>query len=140
MKYARVTNNVAVEVIEQDVYDAMPENGQSLFVEVPEQVERKWVLDGDTWSAPEPVPVVTTPQPLTRVQFVRLCMSAGGMTQQMLVDSKADPQLAALWMIMDMATHLEKDDPEIAPGLTALETLGYLPNGADAVLNAWPEV
>lgn len=139
MTYARIDNNVAVEVIAQDVYDAMPDIGQALFTNVPDDVQRGWVLDGDTWSAPEPDPVATTPQPLTRVQFARLCMSVGGMTPEMLVASRADANLAAMWTMLEMATHLEKEDPEIVPGLTALHALGYLPNGVQAVLDAWPE-
>jgi hypothetical protein len=74
----------------------------------------------------------------TRLEFVRLCMSAGGMTPDMLVQAKAAPELAAMWIMLDMAQEVQRDDPEIAPGLAALEALGYLPNGAQAVLGAWP--
>ncbi|MBQ4826551.1 hypothetical protein J4729_18670 [Leisingera sp. HS039] len=86
----------------------------------------------------EKAPANRGPRPITRLEFVRLCMSAGGMTQELLVQAKAAPELAAMWIMLDMAQQVQKGDPEVAPGLGALEALGHLPNGAQAVLDAWP--
>ena len=85
--------------------------------------------------APEPTYAALSP-----VGFVRLCMSAGGMTPEQLVRSKADANLAAMWIMFEMANEVSRDDLEVAQGLGAMEQLGYLPNGAEAVLSGWPQV
>lgn len=78
------------------------------------------------------------PQSLTQLAFIRLCQSAGGATPTMILAAKADANLAYMWLEFEMASTVEKNDPGTTEGLTALETLGYLPNGAQAVLDAWP--
>jgi len=95
-----------------------------------------WIKDGNIYVAPpEPDPVYRA---VTQVEFVRLCMGAGGMTTTMLVACKNDENMQAFWIMFGLAKELHKDDPEIEPGLGALAALGYLPNGAQAVLDGWP--
>jgi hypothetical protein len=96
-----------------------------------------WSKGGDgEYSAPPEREAA--PKHLTRVEFARLCMGSGGMMPEMLVAAKAAPELAAMWIMLDLAVQVQKGDPEIPPGLAALEALGHLPNGAQAVLDAWP--
>lgn len=77
---------------------------------------------------------------LTQIEFVRLCLSVGGMTQTMLGQAKADSNLAGLWVILELSQFIERNAPEMAGGLDALVALGYLPNGKQAVLDGWPKV
>ena len=100
-----------------------------------------WSYDGMVFTPPPAAPVVpqpVVPKPLTKLEFIRLCRSAGGSTPDMIVAAKKDVLLEYMWMEFEMAHGVEKDDPSTAEGLGALETLGYLPNGAQAVLDAWP--
>ena len=97
-----------------------------------QQELQDWVIEA------LPPPPDPRPRTLTRVEFARLCMSAGGMTPDMLVQARAAPELATMWILLEMATQVQKDDPEIPTGLAGLEALGFLPNGAQAVLDAWP--
>lgn len=86
----------------------------------------------------EKAPRVRVPKPLPRTDFVRLCMSAGGMTPELLATAKKEPQLEALWIMLEMSDQVHKDAPEVPAGLAALEGLNFLPTGAQAVLDAWP--
>lgn len=100
-------------------------------------VQIGWISDrqGGYVPPPDPEPKYAL---ISRVAFVRLCMSAGGMTPDMLVQAKAAPELAALWIMLDMAQEVRAADPEVPPGLAEIEALGFLPAGAQAVLDAWP--
>lgn len=80
----------------------------------------------------------TSPLKLSRLEFVTLCQTSGGMTDANLVSAKADAQLAALWIKLEVAQYVERDNANTQAGLTALAGLGYLPNGANAVTSAWP--
>jgi hypothetical protein len=81
-----------------------------------------------------------TPRALTKLEFVELAQSAGGMSDAQLVAANADPQLAALWLKLTLAGEVQRDHPATQAGLGALAALGYLPNGAAAVLDAWPAI
>jgi hypothetical protein len=96
-----------------------------------------WVRLGDGVYS-EPAAPEAQPVPLSRLEFVRHCMGAGGMSPAMLVLAKAAPELGAMWIMLEMAEQVQRDDPEIAPGLALIESLGLLPLGALAVLDAWP--
>jgi len=76
--------------------------------------------------------------PHTKLQFVRLIQAEGGTTKEQVTAAHKEEQLAFFWLMFELATSVERDDPEISEGLAALEQLGYLPNGAQAVLNGWP--
>lgn len=85
----------------------------------------------------------TTSQPvqflLTHLEFLNLCQTQGGMTDEMLLAAKADSTLSVFWIKFELATGISKDDPDTIVGLTALESRGYLPNGANAVIENWPK-
>ena len=102
-------------------------------------LDKGWVRGaGGEYEPPaEPDP---SPQPatLTKLQFITLGQTAGGMTDSQLVAAKGDANLAAMWVKFEMATAVDRDDPNTQAAVAALEQLGYLPNGAQAVLDAWP--
>lgn len=136
MIYAQIDENgrcyaesVVLGPIEQDDLIEIPEADGSYL-------GRIW--DGSAWQdAPPPDPV---PVPQTKLGFLRLCQSLGGMTPQVAVDARNDPALAYLWLVLELAETVERDDPGTVEGLDAMEGLGYLPNGAAAVLGGWPMV
>lgn len=90
--------------------------------------------------AVEDLPPPPEPQPamLTRLQFVELAQSAGGMTDAQLVAARNDTDLGALWIKLELSSGVERDHDGTTGGLAALDAKGYLPNGAAAVLAAWP--
>jgi len=83
-------------------------------------------------------PVAASPTPLDEAALIDLCQSAGGMTDAQLVSVYTDPQLAAFIIKIKAARQILPTDARTVQGLGALEALGYLPDGADAVLAAWP--
>ena len=89
------------------------------------------------WKA---APVVTQPALLTKLGFIELCQSAGGMSDAQLIAARNDPAFGALWIKLDLATDVNKSHPATTAGLTGLNAAGYLPKGVKAVLSAWPEV
>lgn len=84
-------------------------------------------------AAPAPEPVA-----LTKLQFVSLGQAAGGMTDAQLVAARSDSNLAAMWIKLDLATSVDRDNAITQAALTDLDNFGYLPSGAAAVLAAWP--
>lgn len=100
-----------------------------------------WDADAENWRVDDiPPPPQPEPQPRTlgKLEFIRLAQTAGGMTDQMLVEAQAHPMFAAFWIKFQMASSVERDDEITATALGALAQGGYLPEGPDAVLNAWP--
>ncbi|CAB4165256.1 hypothetical protein UFOVP823_23 [uncultured Caudovirales phage] len=82
----------------------------------------------------------TTPIPLSKLEFVDLAQSAGGMTNEMLVAANESVALKALWLKFSIhGGNVVKTHSLVTTGLGALDALGYIPNGAAAVLAAWPE-
>lgn len=52
MKYARIINNVAVDVRSDNPENYFTPEIASQFVEVPDQIEDHWYLINDVWTAP----------------------------------------------------------------------------------------
>lgn len=106
-------------------------------------------VPGATYKGPgdstNPAPPAPPPPPppkavaITLLAFLRLCQSAGGMTDDMLVDCDADPLFKAFWIKFRIAREIEAADVDTKAGLAALAGAGYLPKGAQAVLDAWPK-
>lgn len=82
----------------------------------------------------------TTPIRLSKTKFVKHVQNAGGMTDSMLVSCKEDQNLKPLWIKLELADEVHKNDPDTIAGLQALDQLGYLPNGFQVVLDNWPTV
>lgn len=62
MKYARIINNIAVDVRMDSPVDFFTPEIAAEFVEVPDQVEDHWFLIDDVWTAPIiPQPIVIAP-------------------------------------------------------------------------------
>jgi len=122
--------------------DLLGELGFELAPPKPDDTEDQFVVwTGDSWvmeDKPVPPAPVTTPKTLGRLGFIRHTQSSGGMTDQMLVDARNAPAFAALWIKLDMAEGVERDDPLTGQALGALTQAGFLPKGAAAVLTSWP--
>lgn len=93
-----------------------------------------WVIE----TLPVLEPVEPQPRILGKLEFIGLVQAAGGMTDAQLTTAYKDPQLEAFWVKYQMASSVERDHPVTAQALSALDALGYVPNGAQAVLAAWP--
>lgn len=93
----------------------------------------------EEWETPDTV-IETQPALLTKLGFVELCQTAGGMTDAKLVEARTDPTFAALWIKLDLAANVNKQHDATLAGLAGLAQAGYLPAGVAAVLSAWPEV
>ncbi len=78
------------------------------------------------------------PQVMSKMQFIRLVQTAGGMTDALLAQADAEPALKPFWIKFNMTSEIQRDDIDTQAGLTALDTLGLLPNGWQAVIAAWP--
>lgn len=97
-----------------------------------------YVIEARPPAPPPPPPPEPVPVALTKLQFVGLAQAAGGMTDAMLVTAKKAEAFEAFWLKFDMALDVRRADPLTEASLGALEAAGYLPNGAAAVLAAWP--
>jgi len=71
-----------------------------------------------------------------KLEFMGLLMTAGGVTSfsQIL----ADPSFADFKLMYDAAEAFEPDHPLLDQALTQLDASAYMPNGKQAVLDAWP--
>jgi hypothetical protein len=83
-------------------------------------------------------PTVKRPRSLTKLEFIRLISSKGGATPQNILDAYKDPNLAYFWLMFEVSTGVSRSDPEVREGLGAIDSLGYIPNGKQAVLDNWP--
>lgn len=97
-----------------------------------DQAAQDWAIE-DLSPPPAPQPVQ-----LTKLQFITLGQTDGGMTDAQLVAARSDENLAAMWIKLEMATSVDRDNADTQAAIGALDLLGYLPNGAAAVLAAWP--
>ena len=52
MKYAFVSNNMAIEVVSTDPHIVFVPHYANQFIEVPDNVQPGWVLSGGNWQAP----------------------------------------------------------------------------------------
>ncbi len=91
-----------------------------------------------TETGPDQPPPPPLPIPLTEIGFITLCQEAGGMTDDMLVACDADVHFKAMWIKFRAASQIDKTDARVQQGLSGLAAADYLPNGVDAVNNAWP--
>ncbi len=78
------------------------------------------------------------PRVMSKMQFIRLVQTAGGMTDALLAQAHAEPLLTPFWIKFNMTAEMQRDDIDTQAGLGALAALGLLPNGTQAVIDAWP--
>lgn len=83
---------------------------------------------------------ILKPKNLSRTEFIKLVQDEGGMDDASLAACKEDAQLKPLWVKLELADEVHKNNPNTLIGLQALDSLGYLTNRYQAVLDAWPEV
>jgi hypothetical protein len=142
MRIAIIKGGLVVNIIEaenvaaaQDIFpDAEMLDGSGLST--------GWVRDeaGD-FAAPPAPPVVY--KSISAVEFIALCRAVGGMTMAMVAQSRnnTNEDLQGMWAIFGLpGAMLHPDSPDVQGGLALLAGLGYLPNGAQAVLEEWPTV
>lgn len=101
-------------------------------------VQIGWVADGvGGYEAPPPNP--PTYRLLSSADLVSLVRSAGGSSAAQVVACRNDANLAFFWFMLEITPYTRKDHPDLVAGLTAIDALGYIPNGFQAVLDGWPE-
>lgn len=92
------------------------------------------------WINPVLAPAPPQYKPQSQIEFITLCQDIGGMTDDMLVACQSDALFAAMWIKFRASSVVERSDARIQRCLAGLVQAGYLPNGADAVNAAWPEM
>lgn len=91
----------------------------------------------DEWETPGPV---TTPKPLTFVEFFALAYGEG-LTAAKYSEARAMPDLAIFFDMLRAAQGIEKTDPFTVMGVDAFVGAGILTQAQrDAIFSNWPEV
>ncbi|SFB92410.1 hypothetical protein SAMN05428997_1037 [Bosea sp. CRIB-10] len=119
----------ATETLTDDLTDVTPVAGRKVAT----AKRSKRALTAEEIAARQPRPHV-----LSKMQFIRLVQTAGGVTDALLVQADAEPLLKPFWVKFTMTTEMQRDDVDTQAGLGALAALGLLPNGTQAILDAWP--
>lgn len=79
------------------------------------------------------------PAALTRLEFLRLVQTAGGVGDAALLAAMDDPALRLLWKRLELATAVERDHPDTATALATLVAAGHLTEAQTAAIRAaWP--
>lgn len=98
-----------------------------------------WVKQPDgSYAAPPEPEAAPVYQPLDSAALITLLENAGGMTPEQVVACHQDQNFAYFWILIQIAPYTSRDNPKIPAALAQLEAAGYLPDGAQAVLDAWP--
>lgn len=120
-------------------YTAANVAGRPNVVEVESEQAAEAVLGkrrvGGAW---ESVEIAATPQPLDEAALIDLCQEFGGMTDELLVEVYENTLLKAFIIKLKASRTILPTDQRTLDGLTVLESLGYLPNGKQSVLDNWP--
>ncbi|SOE00695.1 hypothetical protein [Caenispirillum bisanense] len=147
--YARLNDAGEVaEVVDFD-WSARHPGSPLVFVPAPDAVRQGWALVDGEWVAPPPPPDIepapppppspAPPRSLSKLEFARLLVSAGGMTMEGVRLAREDPVLATMWFVLDLAQAVERDDADTLAGLDAMVATGHLTaEGRAAVLAEWP--
>ena len=141
MKYARMTNGTAAEVVSPQTWATFNDAVQALFIEAPAHIERGWTLDGGEWSAPEPPPAPEPqPRPLSRLQFEGLVQQAAQLTDAQFIAALDDANLRLMWHRLNIASQVERDHELTQAGMAALVATGHLTEAqVQAIMDAWPD-
>lgn len=132
MRYAQI-NDDGLCVAVSDLRDEHDEPNLILLAGDEDRVGQVW--DGSAWSTPTQPAVYKA---LSKIEFIRLAKSVGGMSGAQHVAASKDANLEEMWLMFNAAEAVEREDPDTLVGLAALEALNYLPNGAESVLDSWP--
>lgn len=139
MNYARIINNIAVDVC-HDPAECFHPTLAVEFVEVPDEVSHGWALDNGIWSAPPPPPEpVPEPKNLTRLEFELHVQTASGLTDPQFFAIIQDPEMALFWYRLDKVTSIGREDQLTQNGLTSMVTAGHLTDAQVVIINdTWP--
>lgn len=135
MKYARIINNVAVDVVVGNPSDLFHPSIASQFVLVPDNVESGWLLNTETgvWSAPEPATppgLAAIPQKIDVISFKLLFTSPERIKAKEL--RATDAVIDDFWSILDdprtqnVDMALTSIQQAIAYTLNAINTAGVV--------------
>lgn len=144
-KRARVVDGVAVDVITVSPNGRYHPTIAAQFQTVPAFVSEGFRLVNGEWQAPPDAPAEpetpAAPRSLTHIEFVRHAREAGGLTPEAYLQAQGDQNLAFFWAMFNLATAVERDDPDVRAGADAFEQLGYLSTaGKTAIFDNWPTV
>ncbi|NSY36880.1 hypothetical protein [Leisingera sp. ANG59] len=133
MRYAIIEAGEVIAINQTSVAPAAE------WIEVPDETEVGWVKQPDgSYAAPPEPEKEPFYQKLDSAALITLLEAAGGMTPEMVVQCHQDPQMAYFWLLLQVTPHTSRDNPKLPAALDAMAALGYLPNGTQAVLDAWP--
>lgn len=91
----------------------------------------------EEWETPDPV---TTPKPLTFVEFFALAYGAG-LSAAKYAEARALPDLAIFFDMLHAAQGIQKDDPFTVMGADAFVSAEIITQEQrDAIFANWPEV
>lgn len=102
MKYARIINNIAVDVRENHPESFFTPEIVAEFVEVPDEIEDQWILVDDTWTAPiipEPIAIAPLIPIISPVEFKLLFTPQERMA--IITERANDPVLNDLFTILN---------------------------------------
>jgi len=142
MKWARIKNNVAVEVINFNPRGKF--HPSIIWIQVPDEVRQGWTTDGTTWTAPEiqePVePVIPEPEPkqLTVIEF-KMCFTSPERIAIYALRDAGDPVLTDWLSILDdprcTGVDLGLENTRSAVEYLVGKVTDFTETRADAVLN-----
>jgi hypothetical protein len=134
MIYAVIKNNEVTNIILWDgVSEWSPPEG-TIAVACPDEVGLGWTYENGTFVAPpvpEPVPV---PVVLNKVDFLRLFTQAERINIR--AAAAVDPVVADYQSMLDAATTVNLQDPDILAGVPLLEQAGLIGPGRAAQILA----
>lgn len=130
MIYARTENNIVTDTLRVEPHTIYPSAYASQFVSAPDEVQRGWLFDGASYTAP-PAPPAQVPQSISPRQ-IRQALTAAGLRASVEAAVAAGSQDLKDWY--EFATAFERTNANViamgaALGVTdaqldALWTLG----------------
>ncbi|MBY0475368.1 MAG: hypothetical protein K2Q13_09975 [Nitrosomonas sp.] len=128
-KFARLVNNVAIDVVGGNPADYFHPDIAAQFEAVPNEVEAGWIFDDDVWSAGESnsTPEAEVLQPIGVIKFKLLFTSPERIKAKEL--RATDPIIDDFWSILD-DPRTDKVDMSLASIQDAIEYTLTVINGA----------
>lgn len=139
MKYARIIDSTVVDVCSDPTGCFHPTLALE-FVQVPDSVERGWVVVNDSWSAPPPPPKPEMQRKaLTRIEFELHVQTSAGLTDTQFFAAIQDQNLALMWHRLSSGEALLPTGELTHYAIATMVAAEYLTaEQGDAVLATWP--
>lgn len=131
MKYAFVSNGIAVEVVESDPHTLFVPHYAAQFVVVPDSVKSGWIFSGGNWQAP-PAKGQEVPFSVSRRQGRQALLLAGKMSLvQPAIDAIADvTQRGMAQIYWDDSQEFERNHPTL---IALASQIGLTPDDLDSL-------